>query len=399
MESPPTSERNLSWIVPHALTVTLSFGMILYGFSVYVTDEAAGAVFSKSVLSLAFAGSVSISGLMALPIGHYADKHGVRLIVGGGTVMGSAGLALFAAAQEPWQVLAIWWILLGPATAMVYYEPAYIAINQRLPNSERAKALGLLTVIGGFAGIIFIPLTGWMVSRLEWRPALLVFAAVLLVVGGSTALFALPKSHYDPSPVDEDTGQKVSISAIIKERRFILYTVGMTIAFLATQGIIIHRVARFEESGFTLETVTLWAALASAISLPGRWLAPMLAARFGPIRVQAAITLIVAIGVLFMLNGGSYWQMTAHFAMFGLAFGGLFPVRAMVMAEWYSGPSYGRIMGAQWTITVLIGASGAAIVGIMRDATGSYDAAVMLIAGLLVVSVGTILASNHTNSV
>ena len=129
----------------------------------------------------------------------------------------------------------------------------------------------------------------------------------------------------------------------------------MTVVFLAAQGIIAHRVARFEEAGFSLATVALWAAIASAMSLPGRWIAPMLAARYGATRVQAAATLIVALSVLLMVDGTGSWQMISHFSLFGLAFGGLLPLRAMVMADWFSGPAYGRIMGAQWTGAVLIG--------------------------------------------
>jgi hypothetical protein len=83
----------------------------------------------------------------------------------------------------------------------------------------------------------------------------------------------------------------------------LLYTLAMTISLLAAQGIIAHRVALFEEVGFSLAMVALWAAIASAMSLPGRWIAPMLAARYGATRVQAAITLIVALGVLLMVDG------------------------------------------------------------------------------------------------
>ena len=126
---------------------------------------------------------------------------------------------------------------------------------------------------------------------------------------------------------------------------------------------IAHSVARFEEVGFSLATVAWWAAIASAMSLPGRWVAPILAGRFGPTRVQATFTLIVALGVLLIVDGNQSWQMIGHYTLFGLAFGGLLPLRAMVMADWYSGPAYGRIMGVQWTSTVLIGAGGPPLVG------------------------------------
>ncbi|MFV1991351.1 MAG: MFS transporter [Acidimicrobiales bacterium] len=393
MESNEGSHTHLRWIVPHAITILIGFGVILYGFSVYVTDKAAGGEFSKSVLSVAFAGSVFTGGLLALPVGRYADKHGVRTMVGAGSTVAALGLAAFSVSQEPWQVIAAWWLIIGPASAAIYYEPAYIAIDQWLLPDRRARAIAILTVIGGLSGIIFIPLAGWLVSLMEWRAAVLVLAALLFVAGGSTALFALPGAPDRTDHVNAQTVRDFALKSLLKDRRFLLYTLAMTIVFLATQGVIIHRVALFSEAGFSLQQVTTWAALASAISLPGRWIGPMLAARFGPIRVQTTIVLIVTTGVLFMLDGTSQWQMIAHFALFGLAFGGIFPLRAMVMSDWFSGPNYGRIMGAQWGITVLIGASGSAIVGISRDISGGYQASIILIIAMLAVAIVAMGAS------
>lgn len=385
--------------MPLSATVMIGFGVILYGFSIYVTDEAAGGVFSKTVLSFAYGGSVFVGGLLALPVGRYADKHGVRAIVGVGAVLGSVGLALFSVSNQPWHVVAAWWLLVGPAQAMIYYEPAYVAINQLSPASDRARVLATLTLIGGLAGMVFIPLTERLVSLLGWRSAVLLLALMLFLVGGSTAVFALPRwsrSVNDAAPV---AGVGISLWGLFRDRRFRLYTLAMTMSLLASQGIITHRVARFEEAGFSLATVALWAAIASAMSLPGRWIAPMLAARYGATRVQAAITLVVALGVMLMIDGTKSWQMIGHFALFGLAFGALLPLRAMVMADWYSGPTYGRIMGAQWTVAVLIGASGPTLVGVIRDLTGEYQTSVVVLTGLLLVGTAAILASGRAKQV
>lgn len=374
------------WLVPLSLTVMVAFGVILYGFSIYITDHAAGSVFSKTVLSVGYGGSVFVGGLLAVPVGRYADRHGVRLIVGLGTALGSAGLVAFAVSQQPWQVITAWWLLLGPAQAMIYYEPAYVAINQWTQPGRQARTLAILTVIGGLAGIVFIPAAERLVAVLGWRPAVTALGLCLLVVGMATALFALPRSERrrDGSAPGPHTARP-PWSAVLRDRRFLMYTAAITITFFVAQGVIAHRVARFEEVGFPLATVALWAAIASAMSLPGRWIAPMLALRYGTLRVQAGVILIVALGVLLMVDGTNTWQMIGHFSMFGLAFGAVLPLRALAMSDWYSGPVYGRIMGAQWTSAVLVGATGPALVGVLRDLTGDYRFAVAGLTGLLLV--------------
>lgn len=370
------------WVVPLAATVMVGFGVILYGFSVYTTDEAAGAEFSKTVLSVAYGGSVFVGGLLAFPVGRFADRHGVRFIVGSGGFLGFLGLASFSVANQPWQVIAAWWLFLGPAQAMIYYEPAYVAIDQWSSSPrDRARVLATITLIGGLAGVIFLPVGAWLVTHFGWRTAVVLLGLLLLLVGSATSLFALPRLRRHDSPNEDAIPPSGLIKALLRDRLFLLYTVALILILLSTQGVIAHRLARFEETGFSLTEVSLWAAVASALSLPGRWIAPRLAERFGSNRVQAIIALIVAASVLLMVDGTTSWQMIGHFFLFGLAFGALLPLRAMVMGDWYSGPTYGRIMGAQWTVVVLIAAAGPVVVGVLRDITDSYAVSFGLLTG------------------
>ena len=94
-----------------------------------------------------------------------------------------------------------------------------------------------------------------------------------------------------------------------------------------------------------------------------------------------------------MVDGTASWQMVGHFFLFGLAFGALLPLRAMVMGDWYSGPSYGRIMGTQWTAVVLVAAGGPVLVGVLRDATGGYQVSTVILTTLYLVATAAIVLS------
>ncbi len=395
-DTPGTNHPDRKWVVALATTLMVGYGVILYGFSVYATDQAAGADFSTTTLSLGYGGSVFVGGLLALPVGHLADKHGVRIIVGAGALLGALGLVAFANSNQSWQVVATWWLLLGPTQAMVYYEPAFIAVDQWSSAGDRARTLATLTLIGGLAGIIFIPLIAWLVTIMSWRSAVLLLALLLFVVGAGTALVALPAGS--PGTTTTETTKPLElIPALLRDRRFMLYTIGLMMSLLAVQGVIAHRVATFEEVGFPVTTIASWAALASAMSLPGRWIAPRLAERFDATRVQAVIGLTVAVSVLLMVNATSRSQMISHFFLFGLGFGALVPLRAMVMGGWFSGPKYGRIMGAQWTAVILVGATGPFFVGVVRDTTDGYSVSfaalsvVLFVAALVIWTSGRIV--------
>lgn len=380
-------------ILPLSLTVMVAFGIMLYGFSVFLTDGAAGGEFTTGLLSLAFGGGVVAAGLLAFPVGRWADRRGVRGIFGMGALLGALGLFGFSVAAEPWQVLAAWWFFMGPAGAMTYYEPAFIAVDRWCTVSQRPRALAVLTFIGGLAGIVFIPGVERLVAAVEWRPAARLLGVLLLVVGGGTWLFAL---RDEPSALHgSHEVARFSLGALFRDRRFVVYTTGMVLSFIGAQAILSHRVARFEEAGFAVAAVAVWAAIASALSLPGRSIAPFVARRFRPAYVQATAVAFMALAVVLMVDGSKVWLMNGHFALFGLAFGAVLPLRAMVMGKWYSGGNFGRTMGAQWTITSILGAAGPAVVGVLHDTTGSYQVPMTVIVATMAVAAGLILTSGR----
>ncbi len=362
-----------SWpaIVALSLIVMVAFGSMFYGFSVFLTTDAAGAEFSTTVLSLGYGGAALVGGLVAFPIGKYADRHGVRSVFAVGSTFGCLGLGAFSIAQDPWHVLAAWWLLIGPAGAMTYYEPAFVAVDQWFSRQHRARALAALTVIGGLAGSAFIPLAERMVSWFGWRWTAVALGGLLLLVGWVGAIWFLPAGSTAESTSDEAI--PFSARRLLTDRRFMMYTIGMLLSFGAIQSIITHRVARFEEAGFAVAAVAVWAAVASFLSLPGRYVSPFIAGRRKPTSVHAAGMMAVAVALALAVVAGAPWQMGSHFVLFGLSFGVMLPLRAMVMSTWYSGSSYGRTMGAQWSIAAIVGAVFPAGVGVLRDTTGGYE--------------------------
>lgn len=381
-----------------ASTVMVAFGVILYGFSIFVTDAAAGSEFSKTVLSVGYGGSVVAGGLLAIPVGRRADRAGVRGITALGGVLGGCGMAIFALASQSWHVLVAWWFFLGPAGAMLFYEATFIAVDQWFAAGQRGRAFGAVTLIGGLAGIIFIPATDWLVSAFGWRATSWVLGALVMSIALGTAAFALRTVAGPPLSHGLATRERGLGRRLLQDRRFLLHTAAMVLIFFAVQGIFAHRVAVFEEVGFDVTAIAWWAAAASALSLPGRWIAPVLAGRFGGVNVQIVTTTVLVLGAAAMVDGSSSWQLVGHFVLFGIAFGAFLPLRALTMAEWFSGDRYGATMGSQWTVITLIGAAGPAVVGAMRDAADDYSAAVIVIVTALAAGTALLFAVNRSVS-
>ena len=383
-----TTHRRWRSLILLATNVAVAFGSLFYAYSVLITEEAAGGRFSTTALSTADGGMVLFGGFLAFLVGRTADRYGVRRLVAIGSVVGASGLAAVSVAGEAWQVVLASWLLLGPAGAMTFYEPAFVAVDQWFGAQRRGRAIAVLTLIGGLAGPIFLPLTGFLVDTIEWRPTTRVLALILGLVGVTTAA-VLPRRLGDTQ-----TRRLVPrFRELAGERRFVLFTISVVLSFGALQALFFHRIAVFEDAGFSVGFVAAWAGIASLMSFPGRFGAPLLRGRFGGLWLHAFLSLALAGSVVFMILAETTSMMVWHFVLFGVAFGALLPLRALIMGRWYSGSGYGSIMGAQWSLAAMAGAAAPWLVGVGRDLTGDYDTPMFFVLGtFLVAAVLTMLA-------
>jgi MFS family permease len=372
-------------------TVIVGFGALLYGFSVLVTDQAAGAEFSTTVLSGAFGGAVLTGGLAGIFVGRWADRRGVRSIVAIGSVATLVGMAGFAWARDPWQVLAVWWLVLGPAGAMVLYDPAFVALDQWFPRAERIRGIAALTFLGGLSGPIYLPASSALVRALGWRPAALILGGAVAAVGLLTALVAIPPGR--PVAEAEINGVAPPLRHLFVNRRFILFTAASFLVYGALEAVLVHRVARFEESGFPVASVAAWAALAGILSFPGRYLLPRLAIRVPGTRLFALTLVVMAASLGLAVRGSATWEMVGHFLAFGLVFGSVIPLRAVVMSDWFSGAAFGRVMGAQMAGIAVFRAIAPTVTGALRDAQDSYMVPMALLTSSVAVAAVLMLAA------
>lgn len=362
------------------LIVTVAYGALFYGFAVLITEPAAGGEFSRALLSGAYGGAVVTGGVAAIPVGRAADQRGARPLMAAGALLGAVGLLLFSAAQAGWQVLLAWWALIGPATAMCFYEPAYVAIQQAFAPERRPQAIAALTLTAGLSGPIFTPATGELVDALGWRDATRVLAAAM-TLAIPVALLVRTRPHASA----ERTVWRPDL-APLRSRRLLLFTVGAVLAYGAVEAVVIHRVARFHELGFDLGTVALWVGVSGLATLPGRFVLPLLAGRLPAALLLSGVIGVIALATALMISGDGYAQMVVSFVLFGIVFGAALPLRAIVMGEWVATAVFGAVMGVQAAAMAFGRAGLPALTGGLHDLLDGYTVAMAALTAILVVA-------------
>ncbi|MGI9666662.1 MAG: MFS transporter [Acidimicrobiia bacterium] len=377
-----------------AALVFVAFGVSLYGMSVLLTKDAAGGDFSISLLSAGFGGAAIVAGVLAPRVGRFADDHSVRGLMFVGALLGALAMILFAASTEPWHVMVVFLALLGPATAMTLYEPAFVAIGQWVGSMRRNHAIALLSLIGGLAGPVFLPLTGVLLNEFGWRSTAVILG-VIYGLAGVVAVAVFPRSK----PIDGRTQPVPTVPwrRFVRERKLLLITIAIVLVFASMNSMIFHRVAVFEEQGFEVQAIAVLAGLSGLLTFPGRYLMPHIAHR-----LQASVLFAVSgsgliISLVFAIIGNPAWVMVASFAFFGIAFGFMLPTRPVIMDGLYAGVDFGALMGKQWSIAAVVGGLMPWVVGATRDLTGSYTVPLTLLTLLMVVAIVAMTASTRAD--
>lgn len=160
------------WVIIVALgvTITVSYGVLYYSMGVFLAPLRDDTGWSSSSISGAFSVAILSSGLAGIVVGRLTDRYGARLVMSLGSVLGALGLAMFSVADEIWQLYVAWGLVIGCASAASFYPPAFTVVTAWFER-KTGRALGLLTFLGGFASIIFIPLTSQLVAEFGWRTA------------------------------------------------------------------------------------------------------------------------------------------------------------------------------------------------------------------------------------
>src|SRR5215218_6569436 len=170
------------WILVAALAVTelTSWGVQYYAFAVFLRPIEAELGWSRSAMTGAFSLALLVSGLAAVPMGKWLDRHGPRLLMTAGSVA-AAVLVLAWSRVESLPLFYLIWAGIGVTMAATFYEPAFVTVANWFTR-YRDRALTLLTFGGGFASVIFIPLSDRLIADHGWRTALVVLACILAVV-------------------------------------------------------------------------------------------------------------------------------------------------------------------------------------------------------------------------
>lgn len=343
----------LTWTL--GFTAIVSYGVLQYAFAAFLAPMGAELGWSKTAITGAFSLALLVAGLAAIPLGHWVDHHGPRAVMTAGSMLATMLLLAWAHVTTLESFYAIW-SLMGVAMAAVFYEPAFVVIATWF-RSDRRRALTILTFLGGFASVLFVPLATMLVAREGWRAALVALAAILgtftilphaLVLRRRPADFGLAPDGMAPRPTAASgtpAGRSDVVRQVLGTRAFRWTSVAFMCSALTTTAVAVHLVPLLLERGYGAAFAGGAMGVLGLMALPGRLIFTPLGGRWSPNAVTAWIFALQGLAVTVLLTVPGTPGVWIFVVLFGAGFGAITPARAALVGDLVPVEAYGRVSG------------------------------------------------------
>jgi MFS family permease len=340
----------LAWIL--AVGQLVSWGILYYAFTVVVGPMLAATGWSGTFAHAGLSLGLLTWGLCALPAGIWIQRRGGRELMATASAVGGAALVVMGAVPHP-IVYLLAWLCVGAALAGLLYEPAFAVVTAAF-GAQYRRGITLITLVGGLASTIVIPLAQVAVDAFGWRGALVMLGSLQATVGVSLHVMGVPRHRVEARLRSPTRRLHTRMAAWWKafrvdatDARFVGLALWFTAQAAAFTGLIFQLVPVLQALGVSTATVLQAMAVIGPMQVFGRFVLTAGGYAFSSLRIGkwAMAGLFSAVLVLLMASS-SRAMLLVFAAAYGVSNGVMTILRGTVVAEVFGRERYAELNGA-----------------------------------------------------
>jgi MFS family permease len=327
---------------------------------------------SRTGISSAMTLDFLVMGVAGFGWGAASDRFGPRAVVLAGATLLGLGLVLASRATSLTQFQLTYGMMVGLA-AGAFFAPMIAAATNWFTDN-RSLAVSLVSAGMGVAPMTISPFARWLISTYDWRTAMMTIGIVAWALLIPAALLVRRPPAVAAAAVAGAAADEPSMSAgeAFRSPQFIVLALTFFLCCAAHSGPIFHMVSYAIGCGIAPMAAVSIYSLEGLSGLGGRLLLGLLADRLGAKRVLIAGLLVqsAAIASYLMVNRlGDFYTLSV---VFGLAYGGVMPLYAVLARESFGQRVMGTVFGAMTMASSIGMAFGPWAGGRIFDAFNSY---------------------------
>lgn len=383
------------------LVATFAWGVGFYGQGIYLAELQRIHGWPASLISTATTFYYLFSAVLVVFVSEAMRRIGPRLFLVTGIVCMAAGTALVGQIMSPWQLYAVYALI-----AFGWAGTSIAAINNTLGlwfDKRRGMAISLALNGASCGGVIGVPLLVGAIGRFGFAATLLTAALVMIAlaipviwiwVGRPPNRVLPPADALEPAPVAALSAARIRREAF-GNLSFWTITVPFALVLVAQVGFIVHQIS-FLDPVMGRERASIAVALMTVMAVAGRFAFGAVIDRLNQRKASAVSFASQAAALLIMLNTQNEAALFAASAVFGFSVGNVITLPSLIVQREFGTAQFGVLVSLVTAICQFTYAFGPGIIGLLRDAFGSYTVPFYVCIALELVAAALVLIRTKT---
>jgi predicted MFS family arabinose efflux permease len=243
-------------------------------------------------------------------------------------------------------------------------------------DHKRGMAISLALNGASFGGIIGVPLLVAAIGAFGFSGALIAAAAVMLVLMVPIILIFVgqPPRHGSvtagPAVTDAPSATRIRAQAF-RDLAFLTVSIAFALVLFAQVGFIVHLIA-FLDPVIGRGGAATAVALLTAMAVVGRVLFSTVIDRLNQRLASAISFMSQAVALAIIINSHNQIVLVAACGLFGFSVGNLITLPSLIVQREFDSRSFGVLVSLITAINQVTYAFGPGVIGVLRDASGSY---------------------------
>jgi predicted MFS family arabinose efflux permease len=371
-----TSIRYDGWRIVAVCFLVATFGWAFgfYGQSVYLAELHRIHGWPTSLISTATTFFYLFGALLVAFVSEAIRAFGPRNCMLAGVLVMASAVALIGQVTAPWQLYAV-----NAVLAFGWAGTSLGMITNTLGlwfDSKRGMAISLALNGASFGGIVGVPSIVTAIGHFGFPDAMIAAAIVMVVLLVPVIVIFIGRppdrasSAVTSLAADAPSASRIRAQAF-RDTAFLSVSIAFALVLFAQVGFIVHLIS-FLDPVIGREHAAIALALLTAMAVVGRVLFSFVIDRLNQ-RLASAISFVSqAVALTVIVNLQNDIALMAACALFGFSVGNLITLPALIVQREFDPRSFGVLVSLITAINQVTYAFGPGVIGLLRDASGSY---------------------------
>ena len=371
-----TSARYDGWRIVAVcfLVATFGWGLGFYGQSVYLAELHRLHGWPASLISSGTTFFYLFGAVLVAFVSEAIRAFGPRNCLLAGVCAMAAAAVMMGQVASPWQLY-----LADALLAFGWAGTSLGVVTNTLGlwfDKKRGMAISLALNGASFGGIVGVPLLVLAIAHFGFAGAMIAAAAAMLVSMIPVILIFVGRPPRLPSLAAASAAVETLPAARIRAQAlrdvgFLTVSIAFALVLFAQVGFIVHLIS-FLDPVIGRGSAATAVALLTAMAVVGRVLFSTVIDRLNQ-RLASAISFASqALALAVIINSRNEVVLIAACALFGFSVGNLITLPSLIVQREFDPRSFGVLISLLTAINQVTYAFGPGVIGLLRDASGSY---------------------------